>query len=45
MDTSYNEIAKVLQDYFDGFYASDVAKLQGVLATNFTSGKSKPFLA
>ena len=30
MDASYNEIAKVLQDYFDGFYTSDVAKLQGV---------------
>ncbi len=29
MDTSYAEIMKVLQDYFDGFYASDVEKLKG----------------
>ncbi len=30
MDTSYAEIEKVLRDYFDGFYASDVDKLKGV---------------
>ncbi len=30
MDASYGEIVAVLQDYFDGFYASDVDKLKGV---------------
>ena len=30
MDASYGEILAVLQDYFDGFYASDVDKLKGV---------------
>ncbi len=34
MDTSYTEIAEVLQDYFDGFYASDVKKLKGVFHPN-----------
>ena len=34
MDTSYTEIVKVLQDYFDGFYASDVEKLKGVFHPN-----------
>jgi hypothetical protein len=34
MDTSYSEIVQVLQDYFDGFYASDVAKLKGVFHPN-----------
>jgi hypothetical protein len=30
MDASYAEIVKLLQDYFDGFYASDVDTLKGV---------------
>ncbi len=30
MDASYAEIMAGLQDYFDGFYASDVDKLKGV---------------
>ena len=34
MDGSYTEIVKVLQDYFDGFYASDVEKLKGVFFPN-----------
>ncbi len=34
MDASYAEIVEVLQDYFDGFYASDVAKLKGVFHPN-----------
>lgn len=34
MDTSYTEIVKVLQDYFDGFYASDVDKLKRVFHPN-----------
>ena len=34
MDTSYAEIEKVLRDYFDGFYASDVDKLKGVFHPN-----------
>lgn len=34
MDASYAEIVKVLQDYFDGFYASDVEKLKGVFHPN-----------
>jgi 4-oxalocrotonate tautomerase len=34
MDKSYSEIVQVLQDYFDGFYASDVAKLKGVFHPN-----------
>jgi hypothetical protein len=34
MDTSYTEIVQVLQDYFDGFYASDVEKLKGVFHPN-----------
>ena len=31
MDASYAEIVKVLRDYFDGFYASDVEKLKGFI--------------
>ena len=34
MDTSYAEIEKVLRDYFDGFYASDVDLLRGVFHPN-----------
>ncbi len=34
MDASYGEILAVLQDYFDGFYASDVDKLKGVFHPN-----------
>jgi hypothetical protein len=34
MDTSYAEIAEVLQRYFDGFYSSDVEMLQGVFHPN-----------
>ena len=34
MDASYSEIVKVLEDYFDGFYASDVDKLKGVFHPN-----------
>jgi hypothetical protein len=34
MDTSYAEIEKVLRDYFDGFYASDVDLLKGVFHPN-----------
>ena len=34
MDASYAEIVTVLQDYFDGFYASDVDKLKGVFHPN-----------
>ena len=34
MDASYAEIVAVLQDYFDGFYASDVDKLKGVFHPN-----------
>ncbi len=34
MDASYAEIAKLLQDYFDGFYASDVDKLKRVFHPN-----------
>ncbi len=34
MDASYAEIVTVLQDYFDGFYASDVEKLKGVFHPN-----------
>ncbi len=30
MDASYGEIVKLLEDYFDGFYAGDVDKLKGV---------------
>ena len=30
MDASYAEIVTLLQDYFDGFYASDVDKLKRV---------------
>ncbi len=34
MDASYAEIEKVLRDYFDGFYASDVDMLKGVFHPN-----------
>ena len=37
MDGSYTEIVKVLQDYFDGFYASDVQKLKGFSTPTATS--------
>ena len=34
MDASYGEIVELLQDYFDGFYASDVDRLKGVFHPN-----------
>ncbi len=34
MDASYAEIMAVLQDYFDGFYASYVDKLKRVFQHN-----------
>ena len=35
MDASYAEIVTLLQDYFDGFYASDVDKLKRVFHPNW----------
>ena len=34
MDSSYNEISNALQDYFDGFYDSDVATLKRIFHPN-----------
>ena len=34
MDSSYQEITEALGAYFDGFYASDVAMLQGIFHPN-----------
>ena len=34
MDSSYNEISNALQDYFDGFYQSDVATLKRIFHPN-----------
>ncbi|MCG8558759.1 MAG: nuclear transport factor 2 family protein, partial [Hyphomicrobiales bacterium] len=34
MDGSYNEISNALQDYFDGFYQSDVATLKRIFHPN-----------
>ena len=34
MDGSYNEISNALQDYFDGFYDSDVATLKRIFHPN-----------
>ena len=34
MDSAYTEISTALQDYFDGFYQSDVATLQRIFHPN-----------
>lgn len=34
MDTSFDEIARALQTYFDGFYEGDIPKLEGLFHPN-----------